>query len=62
MKQAYILVGLLARLHHNIDNAAALAQAEVVQHVSRCRRSIAQRFRKLNRDIDRQKNAQAKAA
>jgi hypothetical protein len=56
MKAAYSLVGLLARLHDNIDQAAALAQSDVAKHVSHCRRSIAQRFRKLLRDLDHDQN------
>jgi hypothetical protein len=58
MNAAYSLVGLLARLHDNIDQAAALAQSDVEKHVSRCRRSIAQRFRKLNRDLHHDQSTQ----
>jgi len=57
MNSAYALVGVLAKLHDDIDQSAALAQSDVAKHVSHCRRSIAQRFRKLSRDLDHDQNS-----
>ena len=58
MNSAYALVGVLAKLHDDIDRAADLAQTEVAHHVTHARRAMGQHFRKINRDIKNDQNTQ----
>jgi hypothetical protein len=44
-------------LHAEIDRQAENALLFVAKHVSHCRRSIAQRFRKIQRDLDHDQNS-----
>lgn len=47
----YFLLVARAKVHDNIDRAAAQAMADIATLATQCRRAMGQRFRKLNRDI-----------
>jgi hypothetical protein len=47
-----------AGLHLVVDKLAEKARKETTQHVTRCRRSVGQRFRKLEKDIQNDQNTQ----